>query len=258
MPPPCYKIIKALERADEIISSSIKSCHPREWNEDYITYSWLSRLRNEASTIRLPKYTNTDVNWDAYKLTGCREENNGDIAFIVKVTFENGNSLSGVAFLEAKRIYDSGKYDALKWAQLKHLSNKSYHHHLLLYDYEAQKIQNTLSYRCCCWNHPFDYVKTNGIVIPTLHALAYEDKHRSLSSIGFRLSEQIFLRYFRGLDLNFDQSLVDNIKAGVVGGINYLAVAHVAIGKERNAELSLNDVMPNENSGFTLLSRNDD
>ncbi|MDC9714882.1 MAG: hypothetical protein PSN36_03550 [Gammaproteobacteria bacterium] len=251
-------MMKELYKADEVIRDSITSCYPREWDENHITYTWLSRLRNHAPKIPFSKHSRINVIWDAYKMKGQLEQDNGDVAFIVKVTFKNGNSLSGVAFLEAKRIYENGKYDALKWEQLKHMTSNSSHHHLLLYDFQAQEIPNTLPCGCCYWDDCLDSKRGIGIVIPTLHALTYEEKDRSLASVGYRLSEQIFLRYFRGLDLNFDQTLVENVKAGIAGGVQYLAVAHVMLSDEVNVELSLRDVQPNEGSGFHRLNANNE
>jgi hypothetical protein len=253
-------MMRELSKADEVIRSAIESCNPRAWNEDHITYTWLSKLRAAAPKIPFFKRPGVSVIWDAYKMDGRLEEDNGDVAFLVKVTFNNSNTLTGVAFLEAKRIYSNGNYDALKWAQLRHMTDRSSHHHILLYDFQEQEILHPLPWGCC-WDCPCDSFRSNkaiGIVVPTLHALAYEVKNRSLATIGYRLSEQIFFRYFRGLDLNFDQNLVENVKAGVAGGVQYLAVAHVNLSEEVDVELSLHGVRPNENSGFRRLDNNNE
>lgn len=259
MPPLCYRMMRELFRADYVIRSAIASCHPRGWNEDHITYTWLHQLRAAAPKISFSKCPKISVVWDAYKMDGRLEKDNGDVAFLVKVTFQNGNTLSGVAFLEAKRIYNSGSYDALKWAQLKHMTDHSSHHNLLLYDFQEEEILQPLSWGCC-WDGPRDCFGSSraiGIVVPTFHALEYKVKDRSLATIGYRLSEQIFLRYFRGLDLNFDQNLVNNVKNGVTEGIQYLAIAHVVLSEETNVELSLQGVQPSKNSGFRRLDNND-
>jgi len=67
------------------------------------------------------------------------------------------------------------------------------------------------------------------------------------------------MRYFCGLDLNFDKHLVARVLAGVAGGAKYLAVARVAI---RSSEISigvaeLEDVKlrPEESSGYRRLER---
>lgn len=261
MPPLCYQMLRELSFVDNTIRSAISSCHPRSWNENHITYTWLERLRAATPRISFPHSKKVRVLWDAYKMGGQLEEDNGDVAFLVKVTFPNGNTLSGVAFLEAKRIYDNGRYDALKWEQLKNMTDHSSHHHLLLYDFQEQSIPHPLSWGCCLEGHCYcdgDENKAIGIVVPTFHALAYEEKNRSIATLGYRLSEQILLRYFRGLDLNFDLNLVENVVAGVTGGVQYLAVAHVVLDEKTDVELSLNGIRPNENSGFSRLEDNNE
>lgn len=253
MPPMCYKLMKSLYKIERSIQNSILSCYPREWNEDHITYTWLKELRHVSSDLTspfFPKFPKTNVAWDAYKIDGRLEEANGDVAFLVKVTFENKNSLTGVAFLEAKRVYDSGRYDSLKWAQLKHMTSRSSQHLLLLYDFEEQQVTSSM---IGC-DHYFDDLcllrGTNAIVTPTLYALTVEEKTRALSNIGYPLSEQIFLRFFRGFDLDFTQTLVEQVKQGVTGGVKFLVVAHVVMGSEDQRDISLKDVTPPENSGF--------
>jgi len=257
-----HELMKSLYKIEDSIRTSILSCYPRAWNEDHITYTWLNDLRHVSSHLTVPFFPKTNVAWDAYKMDGRLEENNGDVAVLVKITFENKNSLTGVAFLEAKRVYNSGRYESLKWAQLRHMSSHSSQHHLLLYDFEEQQVTSSMT-GCCgcpdCFHKHYKYfpsVNTNTIVVPTLHALAIEEKTRALSNIGYRLSEQIFLRFFRGLDLDFTQNLVDQVKQGVAGGVNFLVVAHVVMGLETVDDVSLRDVTPPENSGFRRILRN--
>lgn len=250
MPPMCYELMKSLYKIEDSIQTSILSCHPRAWNEDHITYTWLDKLRHVGSHLTAPSFPKTNVAWDAYKMDGRLEEDNGDVAFLVKVTFENKNSLTGVAFLEAKRIYDSGRYESLKWAQLRHMTSHSSQHLLLLYDFEKQQVTSAMTGCCHYLDHHCLSLDTNAIVVPTLHALTVEEKTRALSSIGYPLSEQIFLRFFRGFDLDFTQTLVEQVKQGVAGGVKFLVVAHVVMGSEAQGDISLKDVTPTENSGF--------
>lgn len=259
MHPMCHELMKGLYKIEDSIRTSILSCYPRAWNEDHITYTWLSQLRHAGSHFTSPVYPRTNIAWDAFKMDDRLEEDNGDVAFLVKVTFENKNSLTGVAFLEAKRVYENGRYESLKWAQLRHMTNHSSQHHLLLYDFEEQQVTSSMTGCCYYPDHFHKYcssVDSNAIVVPTLHALTFEEKTRALSNIGYRLSEQIFLRFFRGLDLDFTQILVEQIKQGVTGGVNFLVAAHVVIGAEVEADVSLRDVTPPENSGFKRISQN--
>lgn len=177
MPTPCYLKLKELHKANKVIRDSIISCYPRAWDENHITHKWLSSLRDHTSKISYASHYRINVIWDAFKLNGTLERNNGDIAFIVKITFQNEKSLSGVAFLEAKRIYEnSGKYDALDWSQLKRITQNSPYHHLLLYDFEEQELPNALLCSCCCWNDHSDSKNGIGIIVPTSHALTYKEK----------------------------------------------------------------------------------
>jgi hypothetical protein len=95
-----------LQTVEEVISSQISYCSPRAWNEDHISYSWLGELTRRMPSVTIvgvPDYFK--VAWDAYKADGPVEEDNGDIAILVKISFPNGASCEGVGFLEAKRRY---------------------------------------------------------------------------------------------------------------------------------------------------------
>lgn len=201
-------------------------------------------------------------------MDGKLERENGDVAFLIDINFDNGNTLLGVGFLEAKRIYTSGSFDALKWAQLKLLSANSSSHQLLLYDNDPMPTQYSLGgcYPFCCCPGCEDDLSfccelsevSAAIVMPTLHAIAYEEKGKKLEMIGHRLSEQIVLRYFRGLDLDFDLDLVKRVLAGLVGGAKYLAVATVQIGADANSldtdgAQERKPIMPDEGSGYRRL-----
>ena len=255
--PPCYGLYREFARVDEAIEKAIAECYPRSWDENHISFTWLKALLAIGSNLQMPLPVGLSVAWDVYKQAGILEEDNGDIAFLVKLVFPNGNKLIGVGFLEAKRIYNSGKYDALKWAQLRHMNNNSTSHQLLLYDFEPQ-IPSFSPIGGCCWDGPCRFCcdrKSSALVAPTVHALAYEEKDRSLMAISHRLSEQIFFRYFRGLDLNFDQDMVANVRNGFDGGVKFLAIASVRIGELQDDELSFDGVRPSESSRFLRIDR---
>lgn len=257
-----------LNHIDQIIHKEIAQCYPRYWDEDHITYSWLKKLISEWPSINLTPHPSTSVQWDAYKMDGKLEQENGDVAFLIDITFDNGNTLLGVGFLEAKRIYDNGRFEALKWAQLRLLSANSSNHQLLLYDYNPIPTQYSLGtcHPCCYCPYCEDHLLyccepteiSAAIVMPTLHAIAYEEKGRNLENIGHRLSEQIVLRYFRGLDLDFDTDLVKRVLAGAVGGTRFLAVATIQIGNaslpsDSGSTQERKPIKPDEASGYRSL-----
>jgi hypothetical protein len=259
-----------LDRIDQIIHREVAGCHPRYWSEDHITYSWLKKLISEWPRISLASHPTTSVRWDAYKMDGNLEQENGDVAFLIDINFVNGNKLLGVGFLEAKRIYDNGNFEALKWAQLRLLSSNSSSHQLLLYDHNPISTQYSLEtclpgayFPICIKSGLYCGVPSKlsaAIVMPTLHAIAYKEKSRKLESIGYRLSEQIVLRYFRGLDLNFDTDLVKRVLAGAAGGAKFLAVATIHIGDEANLSdkggaQAREPIKPDQASGYKPLDR---
>ena len=201
-------------------------------------------------------------------MDGKLEQENGDVCFLIDINFDNKNALQGVGFLEAKRIYDSGQFDALKWAQLRLLSGNSSNHQLLLYDYKPLATQYSLGgclscdFCPCCEECTQYYCEPSeasaAIVMPTIHAIAYEEKGRKLESIGHRLSEQIVLRYFRGLDLNFDADLVKRVLAGAAGGSKFLAVATIRVGVGEGSSSPVapqerKPIRPDEGSGYRPL-----
>ena len=259
-----------LDCIDKIIHREVQRCYPRYWSEDHITYSWLKKLIAEWPSIKLNPHPTTSVQWDAYKMDGKLEQENGDVCFLIDITFDNKNTLRGVGFLEAKRIYDTGKFDALKWAQLRLLSANSSNHQLLLYDYEPLATRYSLGgclpcdfCPCCEECTPYCCEPSEAsaaIVMPTIHAIAYEEKGRKLESIGHRLSEQIVLRYFRGLDLNFDADLVKRVLAGAAGGSKFLAVATIRVGVGDGLSSPVDpqerkSIQPDEGSGYKPLAK---
>ncbi len=261
----CCCQMKELKDAEELISKAIMSCDPRDWDEDFITRNWLREFRDNFRSIPFPSKKKIRAEWDAYKMTGGLETDNGDIAFIVKIFFKNNHSLTGVGFLEAKRIYDTGKYDALKWEQLVHMSENFSAHQLLLYNKEKQETLHSnkltsIAVLNFCKNcsmpvdpedcFAYQEQKTNATVVPSAHALHYEIKSKELAHIGYPLSEQILHRYFYGLDLNFNKDLVANVISGVKGGVDYLVMAKVLIDEGSDINLKEQIFIPSQDSGY--------
>lgn len=220
---------------DSCISSAIAACHPRSWNEDHISYSWLSKL---TSTVRLisvrDRRVPINVAWDAFKADGGLEEDHGDIAFLVRVTFSGGRSLLGVGFLEAKRSYPRGDFQALDWDQLEHQASRTVRHHLLLYTPTsvAAAAENVLDLGFCRPCFPGIFQNVFATILPTEHALAVRTRAPDLSSFGLPLSYQVCCRYLRGFDLDYDSTLTKAVQRGVVGGVKYLFIAHATLDGE--------------------------
>ena len=228
---------------EQCISSAIARCSPRAWNEDHISYSWITALTAgpQQVSVQTDHPSPFAIAWDAYKADGPLEEEQGDIAFLVRCSFVDGNAITGVAFLEAKRVYPpGGDYQAIKRPQLQYQSSRIANHKLLLYDNRpisgAAENLALQGYCQACYPEPFQSV--HAAVIPTQHALALHKRNRDLHALSTPLSYQICCRYLRGLDLDWEASLVEAVRAGAVGGIRYLFVVHAAIGDETTPSAS--------------------
>lgn len=260
----------SVERA---ISESVAKCSPRAWNEDHISYTWVDAMRNTKRYLGVSgKWPRPfHIAWDAFKADGSLEESNGDIAFLVKQTFPNKSELVGVAFLEAKRVYDSGYFEKLDWKQLNRQSANSSSHRLLLYD-TTDATMNWPWHMAAFWPYPFphpffdellyvaehDYNRfsTRASVCLPQQAIAYRTKTRQLHELGVPLSHQVCLRYFMGHDLDYNPKLVSEVSNGIAGGVDYLFVAHVRYGQE--GEASIQSIDFNRETYRTPERRNED
>jgi hypothetical protein len=255
MPFHCNDTCRWHYKIEECISDAIGGCYPREWNEDHISYTWLKEFRNNFKRIHISGYSDFQVCWDAFKADGQLEENYGDIAFLVRISFKNNKTLEGVAFMEAKRIYDNDAYTALKWPQLVRQSLGLSNHRVILYDYKRSHLRSFLpiglACECCCpYGERLFHMGTRAYSVTTQHVLALRERNRDLHEISYPLSSQIFSRYFWGQDLDYSTDIVNAVKIGVMGGIKFLVVAHVSFGSER--ELSIDGIL-GENHGYEPL-----
>jgi hypothetical protein len=242
-----YEFAEWVWSVENLITQSVGGCAARSWQEDHISYTWIDQLRQSQRSISvtgLPRPFR--IAWDAYKADGrTLEEKHGDIAFLVKQTFPNRSEVTGVAFLEAKRVYKSGAFEKLDWTQLNKQSVNSSSHRLALYDNQDVRL-NWLWNLPCVFPYPYfhpyceeiyHYLECEAIKFATRatvclsqHALAYGKKNRELYELSIPLSHQLCLRYFMGQDLDYNPRLVSDVTNGVQAGIDFLIVAHVRFG----------------------------
>ncbi len=221
-----------LIKVEDLVTSAIASCHPRGWNENHITYSWLKNLQDNLGSVTVRGLgAPFSVAWDAYKVDGRLEAQYGDVAVLVEMRFTKRRSLSGVAFLEAKRFY-STDYRQLDWKQLTKQSSTTANHRLLLYD--THPVPHQQWALACHWPWlPYHVASTRAVAVPTTHALSLRSRTRKVHALGVPFAFQLCTRYLRGLDLDHSSSLVRDVALGAVGGIRFLFVATVAAAQER-------------------------
>lgn len=219
------------QNINKTISSAIVECWPRDWIENDITTSILRALRAKHRRTLLksiPDNLMFIVEWDAFKLRGAIEENCGDVAVLVRHHHGDPEPLEGVGYFEAKRIYDTDRFDGISsWEQLELMRRNVPHHHVVLYDYEP-----------CQWNvlRPISWERAwrgvvNCFALPTNKILALRKKTRDLYRHSISLTDQLCLRYIQGFDLEYDPYLIAEAKGFISprGGPSFLLVANVAI-----------------------------
>ncbi|WP_191236790.1 hypothetical protein [Cobetia marina] len=220
---------------DSTVSNALGGCYPRDWkDEDHLTRTLLSALRNEHSSVTIDKDKiigkKSKCHWDIYKNTKQKgmEPKHGDIGVLVQLHFDNGKVLEGVAFLEAKRIYhdpsddSKSKFTALDTEQLERYCANSPFHRTVFYD---------------CLKTKDGYTAVS-VTLPTRHLLTIDKNDRDIYLYCEYLSYCLTNRYFQGYELDFDPDLVNSVKGflGDNGGVEYLIVAQSTL----KPELELN------------------
>ncbi|WIX01074.1 hypothetical protein QK899_11025 [Pseudomonas sp. AR5] len=210
---------------DSTVSNALGKCYPRDWkDEDHLTRSLLSALRDEHSNVTIEKDKiigkKSKCHWDIYKNTKEMgiEQKHGDIGVLVQLRFDNTRILEGVAFLEAKRIYhdlsddSKSKFTALDKKQLERYCANSSFHRTVFYD---------------CFQNEDGGHSAISLTLPTHHLLAIDKDNRDVYPYCEYLSYCLTNRYFQGYELDFNPDLVESVKGFLCanGGVKFLIVA---------------------------------
>ena len=229
-------ITRFLLALEMILREKIGDHYPVNWDEDTITRNILNELWTNFKAISISGLkSRMRIHWSAFKLTGKPETKFGDVALLVNITYQNGDRIEGVAFLEAKkRKINTIKFEAMKIRQLSKIFRKTPFSTVLLYDYEDVTefaniylkpfvFDNWLKWKPC----------TRSVVVPTNIVLETQQKDTRLYKYSLPFSHQLFFRYLHGFDLDFRKKII-NIAKGYnpsKGIPIYLIVACVAFGK---------------------------
>lgn len=152
---------RAIIELEQRLADICLNAYPAEWDENHITFSMMCMFRETFSrrTLTFDGWSKI-VEWKSYKNRSTQETKYGDIALLVNVQFSSGQQIKGVACLEAKRLYKSGSFGAVKTTQLERILGKAPHSHLLLYyPQQAQhlrKFPNSASWKSCMWASPIN------------------------------------------------------------------------------------------------------
>ena len=182
-----------------------------------------------------------NIQWDTYKLSGDPENFFGDIAILVKTTYPNGNCIEGVAFLEAKRIYDdTNTFKKLDSTQLKRHLTFTHAHRTLFYDNININSSTNLEEQYYCKECYQDFNENYAATILTEQVLALNDKSREILKYSLPLSYILCTRYLNGFELDYSKNAV-NLAKGYLDSNNresvkYLFTIHTSEGDNFDPE----------------------
>jgi hypothetical protein len=252
-----------IAKVEDTIRTAVRQCYPMSWDEDHITYlitDYLAKLdKIEVTGLHRPFH----IAWDARKFRGPTEKAFGDLGILVKLTSWDGEIVEGFALLEAKkRPLDSTSFTAVRKKQLTTIDRNAPHSRLLLYDHiDITEFSDNISMmRKDIGSRPlFDLLFsreenwlpfTQAVTVPVNLALTVGTYRTSLYKYSLPLSVQLCGRYFRGLDLEFDQKIIKQAKGFIdrYGGPRILLLVGIA----PTAEVATSSREINDNN-YTLL-----
>ena len=219
---------------EKTLRNVVRAAFPRNWDEDFITRTVLSRLVEWESPTHIHGCERPiHVSWDAYKLKGNLERAHGDIGVLVRMTSWEGESFEGAGLLEAKRRYE-GKltFDALKHDQLSRITTETPHSFVLFYDYaDITGFSDNIVPWKRTDNRDFQStLYTNSVVVPSHTVTSVKKRCTSLYKFALPFSYQLCARYMRGFDLDSNERTVAALKgfAADLGGPRYVLVINVS------------------------------
>ena len=135
-------MLKTVNHLENIVEDICISSYPYEWDENHLSFQLMKEMRRLFAhrIIHFNQWSKI-VNWQSFKNRGLQETKYGDIALLVNVQFTTGETLKGVAFLEAKRDYNSGNFESIDIDQLDRIKSNAPYSHLLLYSRDKLELQ---------------------------------------------------------------------------------------------------------------------
>jgi len=222
---------------ESILNLRVKRSYPRYWSEDTITLNILRDFETLLHNFKItgPFEQGMKIEWQAFKFSGKPERTFGDVAILAHVTYNDGDSVEGVAFLEAKKRYrNQTKFEAVNKSQMKRIHNHARSAMALLYDYEdITSFANinlfptsTRQFSGLVWKPT-----TCAVTVPIKTMLATEKSDTSIYKFSVPFSYQLLFRYFQAFDLEFRETPIKIAKgfASKLGCPKYLAVVSVGM-----------------------------
>ncbi len=233
---------QTVNKLETIFTDICNSSYPYEWDENHISFLLMKQLRELFSrkTIHFQDWSKI-VDWRSFKNRGKQETNYGDIALLVNIQFSSGETLKGVAHIEAKRDFNSGNFESVSLSQLDHILSRAPYSHLLLYTHTVQQLQQKFpdesTWKSHMWISP---IYTAGQL---LKQTTIRDNWKVLRT-SFPFTMFLTSRIFWGFDLDFREEVYRDIESGLTKIINpsFLGVVNVYYDNQRPIEVSLSEL----------------
>jgi hypothetical protein len=226
-------LTKFCQEIEKIIKDVVDETSLIDWDEDHITRRLLHLMRVNLNGSQIEDLELRNIFINPFKLKSKKLENSyGDIAIVVKIEYKDGDTIEGVAFLEAKRKYkESGNFDALKWDQLERILSNASHSQLLMYDFKpitdfaptGLENNRTTSGSNAMLSLPITYMTT----APIQNTLQLRKNNDRLYKLSIPFSYQLAYRYFYGFDLQFDEKMIRAAKGDISEQIKDLYPSYV-------------------------------
>lgn len=189
--------------------------HTGNWDENHISRNICGALGKRLDSFE-ENGRKFQIGWSGHKLKANKkgEQKFGDIGIYISIAYQDGFSLEGAAFFEAKVRYpDTGRFEATDCNQFRRILRSAPGARVLYYDYEDAKETSAA--------HGF--IKHGGAWVPDLnpvHALSAPMNtvlksaitNASIYRFCHPLSYQMAYRCFRGLDLEFSDEAIKIVK----------------------------------------------
>ncbi len=233
-----FKIYESIEKTIQGIVTA-HAGNGNWWQEDMITGrlgpDLAASLNNQS--ISYPSFSKR-LTWQAYRNTGKQklEQRYGDMAILLVIQYVDGPKLEGIAFLEAKRIYASHRFDELGIDQLRRIHGNAPYAQLLLYDYQPMPTP--------FWRVPAISPGSYFHTLPIATAIPLVDQgvvDQRLYRNCIPLAAQITMRFFFGLDLHYDPKILADTKEASEEAPAFLNVVQLHYPDQRPVAVTLSE-----------------
>jgi hypothetical protein len=224
---------------ESLVYANVKENFPGNWDDDYITRSLLSSLKNllHGKNIHTPGNMIKSF-WHLHQLKDKTDTELGDVAVIVQISYHDGQISKGAVFQDIA-IKDPGKntFSNLNKNHYRKILSVAPHSQLILFDYDTitgmafpSTAESVIASHPHSWNNWIPF--THAVTLPANLALSLDVKTTGLYKVSLPVSYQICYRYLYGLDLDYSAMALETaagIKTGR-GSPKYLILIAVSHG----------------------------